>query len=201
MDDATPLDIELRGTPTVVLDRTLSGFDCIVADCEAGGRIAAELLLAAGHQRIGIVSGPHAALSARQRALGARQAIEGRAQLIWEVESAYSTDLDPDLLQALARREVTAIVAGADLIALGIIRELGRLGLQVPNDVSVVGFDNITWCDICTPALTTIDFPITEMGTEAVQTLIRRIASPNALYRTLVYEVSAVERASVRSAK
>lgn len=199
IDDAAPLDIELRGTPTVVLDRTLSGFDCIVADCEAGGRMAAQTLLAVGHQRFGIVSGPRAALSARQRALGARQVIEQSAQLLWEVESAFSTDLDPDLLQALARREVTAIVAGADLIAFGVIRELNRLGLQVPGDVSVVGFDNITWGDIFSPPLTTIDFPITEMGAEAVQTLLRRIASPNSLYRTLVYEVSVVERASIRS--
>lgn len=196
VDDTPPIDLSLNGTPTVVIDRALEGYDCIVADCEAGGRAAASLLVSAGHRRIGIIGAPSAALSSQQRATGARSVIHAGATLAWEVEAAFSADLDPDIVQLLARRDVTAVVAGADLIALGVIRELQRLGLEVPHDVSVVGFDNIPWCDLCSPPLSTIEIPISEMGVEAVQTLVRRIGAPDEPRRRISYAVSLIERGS-----
>jgi LacI family transcriptional regulator len=60
----------IEGTPTVVLDRNLPGYDVIQADYADGGRLAAEHLIEAGHVNIGVISGPHAASSARQRAEG-----------------------------------------------------------------------------------------------------------------------------------
>lgn len=200
VDDMPPVDIGFDGTPVVVIDRSLDGHDCIMADCEAGGRAAANMLLSAGHQRIGIIGGPSAALSAQQRSLGARMAIQARATLAWEVEAAFSADLDPDVVQRLARRDVTAIVAGADLIALGVVRELQRLKLRVPEDVSVVGFDNIPWCDLCSPPLSTVEIPISEMGVEAVHTLVRRIHAPSEPRRQVIYAVTPVERGSVAAA-
>ncbi len=198
IDDRMPDLPDLRTTPTVVLDRALDGFDCVLADCEAGGRIAAAMLLRAGHRRFGMVSGPSAASSARQRAAGTRDALKrAGAELVWEVEAAFSSDLDADIVQALARRDVTAVVAGADLIAIGVVRQLGRLGIRVPQDVSVVGFDNIAWSDLCSPALSTIDMPIHEMGMEAMQMLQRRIAAPHEPRRRVVFDVTAVERASI----
>lgn len=201
VDDTTSTAPRMLSTPAVVLDRTLEGYDCIVADCYSGGRAAAALLLAEGHRRLGIVSGPSAASSARQRAQGARDEIKARgAEVVWELEAAFSVDLDVEIVQTLARRGVTAIVAGSDLIAIGIVRELRRLGLNVPQDISVVGFDNIPLSELCNPPLSTIEIPVHEMGAEAVQLLIRRIASPHESRRRIVYAVSAVLRDSVAAA-
>jgi LacI family transcriptional regulator len=198
IDDAMPKGLSLRATPTVVLDRTLEGLDCVVADCESGGRMAAELLLEAGHRRIGIVAGPGTVLSARQRLQGARQAMLATQSLVWEVEAAFSADLDTPVVARLAQRDVTAVVAASDLVAVGLVREFQRLGIRVPDDVSIVGFDNIPWSDLCAPPLSTIDIPVTEMGAEAVQLLVRRIAAPEEPRRRVVFEVSPVRRASIR---
>jgi LacI family transcriptional regulator len=197
IDDNAPTDISLGSLPTVVIDRALEGLDCIVADCEAGGRLAALELLEAGHRRIGMLSGPSAALSARQRTAGARSVIQDGAELVWDIEVAYSADLDSNIMETLARRDVTAIIAGADVIAVGAITELRRLGLRVPEDISVVGFDNIPWSELCSPPLTTIDMPISDMGFEAVQAVVRRIGAPGEPRRRTVFDVSVVQRASV----
>jgi LacI family transcriptional regulator len=200
IDDTMPAELSLNAVPTVVVDRSLEGLDCVVADFESGGRMAAELVLAAGHRRIGIVAGPKAVLSARQRAEGARKALQATRSLVWEVEAAFSADLDDQVADHLARRDVTALVAASDLVAMGLMKELRRLGLRVPQDVSVVGFDNIPWSEWCNPPLTTIDIPVSEMGAEAVHLLLRRLAAPDEPRRRVVFEVSTVRRESVQAA-
>jgi LacI family transcriptional regulator len=185
------------GTPVVVVDRTLDGLDCVVADCETGGRLAATLLTQAGHRRIGILHPPLNVLSTRQRVAGARAHVKEHGELVWEIEAAFSADLDGDVIQALVRRDVTGIFAGSDMSAIGAIRALRQHGIRVPEDMSVVGFDNIPWSDLCSPGLTTIDMPIHEMGLEAVKMLIHRLAKPDESRRRVVFDVSAVIRESV----
>ncbi|NRF69786.1 LacI family DNA-binding transcriptional regulator [Aquincola sp. S2] len=197
IDDLPDRQPNLNGVPTVVLDRSLGGFDCVLADFAAGGRLAAECLLAAGHRRIGLITGPLAASSARERADGARETILARGELAWEVEAAFSADLESSVVGLLNQRSATAVIAGADLIAIGVIRALRSAGLRVPQDVSVIGFDNIPWTDLCAPPLTTIELPVPEMGVEAVQQLLRRLRTPEEPRRRIVFDVGLVERASV----
>lgn len=197
IDDLPGQQPALGGLPAVVLDRSLPGFDCVLADFAAGGRLAAQTLIDAGHRRIGLITGPQAASSARERADGARASVQARGQLVWEVEAAYSADLDAALRALLKENRVTAIIAGADLIAIGVIGALRASGLRVPEDVSVIGFDNIPWTDLCTPPLTTIELPVPEMGVEAVQQLLRRLRAPDEPRRRIVFDVSLVARASV----
>ncbi|HEU4460281.1 MAG TPA: LacI family DNA-binding transcriptional regulator [Methylibium sp.] len=197
IDDAATPDIRLGRTPTVVIDRALDGLDSIVADCQAGGRLAAAALLEAGHRRIGMLSGPGDTQSARQRAAGARELIRGDAQLVWELEVAYSMDLDASVVETLARADVTAVIAGADVVAIGVMKELTRMGRRVPQDISVVGFDNIPWSELCSPGLTTIDMPVSDMGFEAVQAIVRRIGAPAEPRRRTVFDVSLMKRGSI----
>lgn len=198
IDDLSPGEALHPGVPTVILDRTVDGFDCVVADCEAGGRLAAQALMEMGHRRVGIVSGPFAALSNRQRVAGAQQALGSRVGApVWIIEAAFSADLDEEVAQRLARQDVSAIIVGADLIALGVVRELRRQARRVPEDVSVIGFDNIPMSELCTPSLSTIDIPVNEMCHEAVQTLLRRINAPADPRRCITFGVSLVSRASV----
>lgn len=196
--DDGPVGKLIEGVPTVVLDRNLPGYDVIQADYADGGRLAAEHLLAAGHVNIGVISGPHAASSARQRAEAAIATVRERGNLVWHVHNAYSLDLEPEVAQALETRTATAVITGADLIAIGAMRHIRSLGQSVPDDVSVVGFDDIPWAQLHTPALTTIDMPVEDMGAAAVEALIRRMSARGEPRRRVVFNVELVSRDSVR---
>jgi LacI family transcriptional regulator len=197
IDDDTDRQPSLRGVPTVVVDRSVQGFDSVQADYEAGGRLAAQHLVEAGHKKIGLITGPRAALSARRRADAARDYVQAHAQLAWEVESSFAPDLDAALVERMLKRDATAIIAGADLIALGAIKSLRNNGVDVPNDMSVIGFDNTPWGEWSAPPLTTIDIPTQEMAAEAVELLVRRIEQPGEPRRHTVFDVSLVARNSV----
>jgi len=197
-DDVAPVARLIEGVPTVVLDRNLPGYDVIQADYAEGGRLAAEHLLAAGHVEIGVISGPHAASSARQRAEAAIAVLTERGALAWHVHNAFSLDLEPSVVAALEQRRATAVIAGADLIAIGVMRHVRAMGLSTPDDVSVVGFDDIPWAQLHTPALTTIDMPVEDMAAAAVETLVRRMAHRGEPRRRVVFNVELVARESVR---
>lgn len=196
--DDGPVGKLIEGVPTVVLDRNLPGYDVIQADYADGGRLAAEHLLAAGHVNIGVISGPHAASSARQRAEAAIATVRERGNLVWHVHNAYSLDLEPEVAKALESRTATAVITGADLIAIGAMRHIRDMGLVVPDDVSVVGFDDIPWAQLHTPALTTIDMPVEDMAAAAVEALIRRMSARGEPRRRVVFNVELVARDSVR---
>jgi len=188
--DADTVGKLIGNTPTVVLDRNLPGYDVIQADYADGGRLAAEHLIEAGHVNIGVISGPHAASSARQRAEAAIEVVRERANLTWHVHNAFALDLEPQV--------TTALIAGADLIAIGAIRHIQSMGLSVPGDVSVVGFDDIPWAELNSPALTTIDMPVEEMAAAAVETLVRRMANKTEPRRRVMFNVELIARDSVR---
>ncbi len=195
--DTDTLGPLLANTPTVVLDRILPSYDLILADYALGGELAAAHLIAAGHREIGIISGPLDAWSARIRAEAAARYVEAHAHLAWTVESAFAIDLDPAIKAVLDERRATGVIAGADLMAIGAIRHLQSQGVQVPADVSVVGFDDIPWAQLTTPALTTIEMPVEEMGVAAVETLLRRIANPKGSRRKIVFNVALITRSTV----
>lgn len=182
--------------PAVVLDRALPGYDVIQADYAEGGRLAAEHLLSLGHRRIGVISGPHAASSARTRADAALEAVRRQGQIAWHVHNAFALDLEPAVTAALDGGTATAVIAGADLIAIGAIRHLQGRGLSVPGDVSVMGFDDIPWALLNSPPMSTIEMPVEEMAVEAVQTLLHRIAHRGEVLRRVVFNVSLVVRGS-----
>ncbi|MFY8093804.1 MAG: LacI family DNA-binding transcriptional regulator [Niveispirillum sp.] len=182
--------------PAVVLDRALAGYDVIQADYAEGGRLAAEHLLSLGHRRIGVISGPHAASSARARAEAAIDAIRREGQLAWHVHNAFALDLEPAVTVALESNTATAVIAGADLIAIGAVRHLQARGLSVPGDVSVMGFDDIPWAQLNNPPLSTIEMPVEEMAVEAVETLLHRIAHRGEARRRVVFNVALVARGS-----
>jgi LacI family transcriptional regulator len=199
--DDSPVGRLIEGVPTVVLDRNLPAYDVIQADYADGGRLAAEHLIAAGHVNIGVISGPYAASSARQRAEGAIATVREKANLTWHVHNAFSLDLEPAVAAALETRQATAVIAGADLIAIGAMRHIRSMGLSVPEDVSVIGFDDIPWAQLHTPALTTIDMPVEDMAAAAVETLVRRITNRSEPRRRVVFNVELVARESVTGPK
>jgi LacI family transcriptional regulator len=146
-----------------------------------GGRDATEHLISLGHRRIAIISGLATMSSSKDRIAGYRSALEDAGipidpELIRPGEFTQKTGYE----QACALLELaeppTAIFAGADMQAMGVYSALRARGVSIPNEVSVVGFDDVPMASIVTPTLTTVRQPLLEMGRVATTMLVRMIA-------------------------
>lgn len=182
--------------PTIIVDRTLPKLESVQADYAGGGRAAVRHLLDLGHRRIGIVCGPMDIASMQDRCEAAATLIRAEAELVFIVENGFSIDLDAKVTHALDSAGATAVFAGADLIALGIIRHVQALGRTVPGDLSVVGFDDIPWAQMSSPTLSTIEMPIEDMAGEAVDALLRRIEGSPDLRRRVILDTALIARGS-----
>ena len=187
--------------PVVVIDRPLPDYDTVYSDYRKGGKLLAQYLLAEGHQKIGMISGPQTIESAVQRRLGFLEEIGTHAEIIWEVENPFSLSICPEVKEKLAEQNVSVIVAGNDMIAIGAIKTLNHLKITVPDSVSIVGFDDVPWSDIVQPPLTTMRQPLSELGKEAVNLLLRRIENPQASKKKVILDVKLIVRQSVASLK
>tara|TARA_R110002073_G_scaffold335219_3_gene526639 strand:- start:16 stop:1020 length:1005 start_codon:yes stop_codon:yes gene_type:complete len=183
--------------PVVVIDRPLPDYDTVYSDYVKGGHLMARYLLDQGHQTVGLISGPQSIESAAQRRQGFLQGIGDQASLQWEVENPFSINLCPEAVAALLKKDVSVVVAGNDMIAIGAIKLFHQHNIKVPEEISVVGFDDIPWSEIVQPALTTMHQPIGELGKEAVNLLMRRIDNPKASRKSVILDVALVARQSV----
>lgn len=190
----------LSRTPAVVLDRTIDGYDMVTVDYVAAGRLAGQHLWDHGHRRIGIIAGPLDIAAMRDRCTGVESVFAGRGEIVFNLENAFSLDLEPSVKAALAKRQVTAVFAGADLIAIGAMRHVQALGLSVPRDLSILGFDDIDLSALTQPALTTVELPIEDMAREAVVTLVSRIGAREGDTQHLMLGTRIVDRESVGAA-
>lgn len=172
-----------RRIPTVTIDgsRTESA-EVVELDQVAAARLATEHLLELGHQTVWHLAGPLEWLDAASRAHGWRETLENAGRSVppelhgdWSPESGYQAGL---LIGRMP--EVTAVFVASDEMAFGVIRALHELGRRVPEDVSIVGFDDIALAAYCSPALTTIAQPFDEIGRRAVAHVLRRIEDPSA---------------------
>lgn len=185
--------------PMVSLDSRFPGLDSIQADHYAGGRLMAEHVIALGHTRIGMLSGFSDLSSNRERRDGFMSVARGRLDIVWEVEVHLLPQLRQEAIDAIGRREVTMIACVNDLVAIAALSELKSLGLSVPQDVSVFGFDDMQWSRWPLIDLTTIRQPLAELGTRSVDLLISRLAEPGLAIRDDLLPVSLVGRGSTRS--
>ena len=189
---------QLDDVPIVVVDRPLQDYDFVCSDYQNGGGLLADYVLDQGHRSFAMITGPLEFPSAKERRDGFMERIGNRAKIEWELENDFSTHLSENVNQALGKSNTTVIVCGNDLIAIGVMRELQSRGKRVPDDISVVGFDDIPWADIVTPGLTSIHQPVSGLGREAVALLRRRILDHKASIKQLTLEVRLVERNSVK---
>lgn len=154
----------------------------ILPDDTAGGALAAQHLLERGRHSLATVTGPRRFLAARQRAAGARQAIKlhDRALKPRTLHTAWTEsggrEATERLLDSICAGEIDGIVCGNDLIARGVISTLQRAGVEVPDQVSVIGYDN--WSVIaegCDPSLSSVDMNLHELGRLAGHELLAAI--------------------------
>ena len=188
--------------PIVVIDRELPGLAArlVRVDHRGGARLAVEHLLSLGHRRIACLSGPSSFAVSRLRAAGWRDGLEA-AGLQPDPQLLLEGDFDAAVGHALARQllargDVTAIVAGNDLMAIGALRAAAELGLAVPQAVSIVGFDSIDLGAYTYPPLTTVGHRIAAIGEAAASLLLGMLSDPDAAHEDVMVPVSLIERAS-----
>jgi LacI family transcriptional regulator len=204
-DDLEPLRRRRdRGTPIVLVDHEdpESRLSSVSLDHRAGGRLAASHLIDAGLRRLLFAGGPEGVHQVERRIAGCRDAVSQAPAVSLEVVRApdldladgavvgrWIADLPPD-------RRPDGVVAGNDLHAIGIIAALTSAGVRVPDDIAVVGYDDIPFAAVAAVPLTTVRQPIAEIGTAAAQLLLDEIAEPGRAPRDVVLAPELVVRAS-----
>jgi DNA-binding LacI/PurR family transcriptional regulator len=192
------------GFAVVVLDEQIDGVppvDSVVMDDYAGGYQATSHLIQLGHQRIAFVGGPPELRSVQERHRGYVDALrkgrlepDPRLRLSGPFGEQFGMTAITHLLSASP--PPSAVFAASDLIALGFLAASETHGVQVPEDLSVVGFDDLRFSGFVRPRLTTVHSPVDRLAAIGVEMLVDRLQRPDLAPRTEVLPVSLVERAS-----
>ncbi len=205
-DDALLDEVAARGVPIVVVDRIRSGdrFCSVAVDDHLGGRIAVEHLVDRGHDRVAYVGGPRSLGQVRDRWAGAQQAWAG-AGLDADRLVAFATD---ELSVAAGRaagqrlsglpsaRRPTAAFCANDLVALGLLQHAVGSGLRVPEDLAIVGYDDIDFAGAAAVPLTSVRQPRLELGRTAADLLLDEAGNPEHEHRQVVFTPELIARAS-----
>lgn len=188
------------GFPLVTVDRPMAGFDAVHADHYQGGRLLAQQALALGHTRVGFLCGPRSLTSAVQRREGFLDAAGAELQIVWEVEVPFAVSLPAPAVHHLQRNIVTLVVCANDVVAVGALRILRQHGVRVPDEVALLGFDDIPWAELLEPPLSTVRQPVADIGRRAVHLLQARIAEPEKARQLETLPVTFVSRGSTARA-
>ncbi len=190
-----------RNLPVVLINASIEElpFPAVSCDDEVAIEQAIGHLASLGHTTIGLVLGPIDHVPS-ERKLRAAQAMMQRLGLeLGEqqvVRSAYSLESGQAAGNRLLREGVTGIVCASDPLALGVIRAARRAGLRVPDDVSVVGYDDSAFMSCTEPPLTTVRQPIEPMGRAAIDLLVSQIHGGVVPQDELLFEPELVVRGS-----
>ena len=177
-DEGDPLvgNLKNRDLPCVqFFSRGQADIPFVDADNYSGGRMATRHLVELGHRRIAMVRGPQRSHSSNDRFVGYRDALEGAAigvamERVISIPSGHS-DLEPLRRLMTSPDRPTALFFWSDEVALACMPMLREVGLRIPEDVSLVGFDSLSACDRAVPALTSVRQPIFEMASQATRLL------------------------------
>jgi len=182
LSDDYLIALEEQGISVVLVNRFVPemALSCIDIDNELGGKLATQHLINMGHKEIACITGPLDKSDARGRLQGYRKALEEAGLEYNETlvsEAGFTEETGVSAMKKLLKRgcEFSAIFASNDHMAFGAFEVLRSEGISVPEDVSLVGFDNILFARYLTPGLTTINFPIEQMSIEAVQLTIQKL--------------------------
>jgi LacI family transcriptional regulator, galactose operon repressor len=202
----TPTTVEVtQGAPVVVADHNAgaSSLPSVDSDNLAGAMTATRHLLELGHRRIGFLAGRPDLESARLRERGYRRALQ-EAGIEVDPDLIKVGGYEPESAEGPAREMLqltdrpTAVFAANDVSAIQTIIVARSLGLSVPEDLSVVGFDNVPESALCDPPLTTIDQSIQQMGYDAVGLLLRLIEGTPVATTQITLPTRLVVRGSCR---
>jgi LacI family transcriptional regulator, galactose operon repressor len=197
-------ELRCSGLPIVLLNQppaSIRGFATVLADSFQGGLLAGRYLIGCGHRVIAHLTGPreHGNLMERTRGFQKAAAEASLAPLI--LRGKHGTEGGEEMMEKLLSHchDLTAVFAANDAIAFGAIRAILHAGMHVPDDISVVGFDDVELASIIRPPLTTVHQPKYETGRAAVEILLRRTGGSGSWTpEHRLFEVRLVERQSCK---
>ena len=189
------------GIPVVALDRRIAGanVDTVVVDNETAAYEAVRHLASLGHRRVAMVGGPGKVSAISEREAGYERAVRDHGLergLLWhgDLREAGGRRTTLELLREPERP--TAIFSVNSMSTIGVLHALRDLGLRAPDDVSVIGFDDIPTGDLLDPPLSVVRQPTYQLGARAAELLLRRVQEPDAPVQEVVLAASLVLRPS-----
>ena len=191
-----------RGVPVALIDRLVDGpYDKVGTENVQSTAELVGHLVAHGHRRIAFVSGLAGLVTSNERVqgyhLGLSQAGIAAGAALLACGSSDAVHARVAVLGLLgARRPPSGLIVGNNHMMIGAVRAIRELGLHVPADLALVGFDDFEWADLFSPRLTVMAQPEVEIGARAVRLLMSRIDKPTQPYRTLRLAPSLVVRSS-----
>ncbi len=185
-DKSTLLEMAHRGLAFSLIERNFTdpSIPCVSSDNKNGARLAVEHLLGLGHRRIGFITGNLHYQTAIERLEGYKETLIQHGAAVEDELIAFGDYTHKSGYEAMKHllalpRRPAAVFASNDMMAIGAIRAIGEAGLTVPDDVAIVGYDDINLASMIHPQLTTIRQPLYEMGALAAEGLIGRLRLGN----------------------
>jgi LacI family transcriptional regulator len=190
--------------PIVVIGRLIKGMeaDCISLDNEQGGYIAAKSLIESGHRQLACITGPLWKSDAQERLAGSRRALKEAGLSFDErllVEGDFEESSGRKGMKKLLDQNVpfTGLVCANDVMAAGAMAVARQQGMAIPGDLSVVGFDNVFFTRYMNPQLSTVEYPIGEMGRMAARCVLRDVYGKSGTDIRNRFEPKLVQRDSI----
>ena len=193
--------LERENIPYLLIDRYVKTEPgrTIRVDHRLGGYLATRHLIELGHRRIACVTGPSNLIDSEARMEGYLQALEEAdipcdGALVYEGNYQYAGGVEAVRVLQARGAAYTALFAFNDMMAFGCMKQLRSMGMAIPGDVSVVGYDNVFFSDLLDVPLTTVNQPVYEMGLEAARQLILEPRDGGGTHRTTVFNPTLVPR-------
>ncbi|MFB3918688.1 MAG: LacI family DNA-binding transcriptional regulator [Candidatus Velamenicoccus archaeovorus] len=202
-------DFLKAGTPVVLMNYLATDMDVssVSVDNAAGAKTAAEHLIHLGHNRIAFVTGDMATQAAQDRLEGYKTALKDAGLAMteeWVLRGDYSRKsarAAAEKILGMAAARPTAILVSSDDMAMEMVSAFIEEGLKVPEDISIIGFDDDPVCLYGPVALTTVRQPIKEMAQEAVKELYLRMQDPDRQINKIILSTELIIRDSARAPK
>ena len=198
-----------RGTPTVLVDRRSEDeqFSSVSVDDDLGGWLAANHLIETGRRRILFTGGPFDIRQIVDRQAGARRAVDSADGVLFETMPTPGASVADGRAtgEAIAQRSPQerpdAVFAANDLIAMGVLQGLAGHGIRVPEEIAIIGFDDIDFASAAVVPLSSVRQPSQLMGETALRMLLAEIDDPASAGQQIVFEPELVVRASTAPAR
>jgi len=198
------------GKPIVLIDRKINGIDCdcVLADNLTAAKNAVKRLVENGHTKIGMIGGPEEIFTAQERLLGYKTALM-EAGIVPEeklvVQGDYTIDSGVRCLENLVKQnpDMTAVFVANYEMTMGAVIGINELGIRIPEDLSMIGFDNTEFARACKPKLTIVTQPMREIAKNVAQIILKRMEAdqrnPEASdFQVIKLQTDIVEGNSVR---
>ena len=167
--------------PVILMNRVVDGVENVVPDTESGISEAMQHLASLGHKQIAFLGGPSASwMNGKRWESIVRQALELGVSAVEIGPNPPTLEAGRAALDRVRVSGVTAVIAYNDLMAIGLLQAAADAGIRVPDDLSIVGFDNSFGSDFTSPGLTTVRQPLLELGAQAVRNMLAGLDASDA---------------------